>query len=596
MKPKVLVSVYNISGYLIAELEELSKVAEIAVIETPCTGIGKGTLEETAKWIDRTKLKSEDEVEAALGDFKPDIFLCGGWADKLMVRFARTLRQRGVKTVLMIDTPWQGRLKQFVHCCYSRFYLPTTYDFAWGAGEPQARYLHYLGFPKSRIRTGVYCADTKKFAPIGEARFGIGKEEKGKREWRHCAEQKVEEWLVGVTRESFDVALDRLIDEKVAIGEYRFKSGEDQSFARAGARRFFDEFSRKIIQLSDGRCVYFSPDARAKARNGSDLSRCWAEYAFHAISSSGKILPGKNYGARHFNADKSNAVSEILRIIRAEICGAALIDGQQDKDAVVFLGESRDVRKRIEVITRIDYSTQGLHNLTEVTVLIKNARKKTPPIKPLSEVVEAVERHQGAGYLPSTNTNSVTKLSAAVNGGKGEGLKWPRVFLYIGRYVPVKNMRRMERAFLKAIEQMSGSDWKLRCIGGGALWSERTIHPAIEHLGYKSPDEIQDYVRDAGCFVLPSLYEPWGVVVHEAALMGLPMLCSDRIQAATAYLKDGENGFTFDPLDEAAMTAAFRMVMQRADENLVQMGRESFKLGMFYKNSDWARTVLEMMK
>ena len=30
---KVLVSVYNISGYLIAELEELSKCAEIAVLD-----------------------------------------------------------------------------------------------------------------------------------------------------------------------------------------------------------------------------------------------------------------------------------------------------------------------------------------------------------------------------------------------------------------------------------------------------------------------------------------------------------------------------------------------------------------------------------
>ena len=354
MTIKVLVSVYNISGYLIAELEELSKCAEIAVIETPCTGIGKGLLEKKAKWIDRTKLKSADEVEAALADFKPDLFLCGGWADKLMVRFARTLRKRGTKTVLMIDTPWQSRIRQLIHCCYSRFYLSTTYDFAWGAGEPQARYLRYLGFPKSHIRTGVYCADTKKFAPIG-----------------------------------------------------------------------------------------------------------------------------------------ANKV--------------------KDK-------------------------------------------------------------------------------------GEGEQWTWPHSFLYIGRYVAVKNMRRMERAFLRALEQMPESDWKLRCIGGGRLWNERTIHPRIEHLGYKSPAEIQDYVRDAGCFVLPSIYEPWGVVVHEAALMGLPMLCSDQIQAATAYLEEGRNGFKFDPLDEDSMIAAFLKVMQRTGENLVLMGCESFKLGMSYKNTDWARTALEMVK
>ena len=121
------------------------------------------------------------------------------------------------------------------------------------------------------------------------------------------------------------------------------------------------------------------------------------------------------------------------------------------------------------------------------------------------------------------------------------------------------------------------------------------IHSAIEHLGYKSPDEIQDYVKDAGCFVLPSVYEPWGVVVHEAALMGLPMLCSNRIQAATAYLKEDENGFAFDPLDEEEMAAAFSKMMRLSDEKLAEMGSESHRLGMSYTTADWAQRAMEFV-
>ena len=63
--------------------------------------------------------------------------------------------------------------------------------------------------------------------------------------------------------------------------------------------------------------------------------------------------------------------------------------------------------KRIQVVTRVDYEGAGIHNLAEVTVLLMNARKNTPPLKLLSEVVESVERHQGAGYLPSTFSDNI---------------------------------------------------------------------------------------------------------------------------------------------------------------------------------------------
>ena len=101
---------------------------------------------------------------------------------------------------------------------------------------------------------------------------------------RNLAERKVGEWLSGVSPESFAEALAQLVDEKATLKEYRFKQPEDRESAMAGAQRFFDEFARKIIELSDGRCVYFAPDKRALERNGANRSRCWAEYAFHAVS------------------------------------------------------------------------------------------------------------------------------------------------------------------------------------------------------------------------------------------------------------------------------------------------------------------------
>ena len=223
----------------------------------------------------------------------------------------------------------------------------------------------------------------------------------GRKEQKHLAEERQKAWLRDVEFEGFCQALDALIAEKRAAGIYRFRTESELEHAKRGACFFYANFSRKTIELSDGRCVYFSPDARSMNRNGGDRVRCWAEYAFHAVSSSGEAVPGCPYRERWFNQEKTDAIPGIEAIIKNEVCGAMLSDKQREKDAVLFLGSLAN-GKRIEIVTRVDYSNAELHNLAEVTVLLKNARKKSPPLKPLSEVVEAVERHQGAGYLPST--------------------------------------------------------------------------------------------------------------------------------------------------------------------------------------------------
>jgi glycosyltransferase involved in cell wall biosynthesis len=173
---------------------------------------------------------------------------------------------------------------------------------------------------------------------------------------------------------------------------------------------------------------------------------------------------------------------------------------------------------------------------------------------------------------------------------------WPHIFLYVGRYVTVKNMRRMECAFLRAISDMPESDWILRCIGGGDvmedLWSERTIHPRIEHLGFKSPVELQEAAKGAGCFILPSMDDHWGVVVHEFAAAGLPMICSKQVQATSQYLKDGYNGYLFDAFDENEIYEKMSVIMRMPDADLVEMGKRSQRLGMSYTTEDWANRVL----
>lgn len=72
----------------------------------------------------------------------------------------------------------------------------------------------------------------------------------------------------------------------------------------------------------------------------------------------------------------------------------------------------------MNVITRLDDYGNINADLTEVTVVTKGKNTKSPPPKPLAEVIEAVVRHQEAGYSPPTKDNIP---SADENASPGTG-------------------------------------------------------------------------------------------------------------------------------------------------------------------------------
>ncbi len=76
----------------------------------------------------------------------------------------------------------------------------------------------------------------------------------------------------------------------------------------------------------------------------------------------------------------------------------------------------------------------------------------------------------------------------------------------------------------------SNNDWKLILIGSGDM---PEVDPSIvEVKGFMKGPELAAESKRCGVFCLPSIYEPWGVVVHEFTMAGLPMICSDSVGAA----------------------------------------------------------------
>ena len=133
----------------------------------------------------------------------------------------------------------------------------------------------------------------------------------------------------------------------------------------------------------------------------------------------------------------------------------------------------------------------------------------------------------------------------------------PKKMIYVGRLCERKNVRRLVEAWerVQRFDRFERGDWVLEMYGCGPLKEEldQTIKQAnnqtIHIHDFVQPEELAAKYREARIFVLPSLEEHWGLVVHEAALSGCALLLSNRIGAADDLLKEGVNGYSFDPFN-----------------------------------------------
>jgi len=166
---------------------------------------------------------------------------------------------------------------------------------------------------------------------------------------------------------------------------------------------------------------------------------------------------------------------------------------------------------------------------------------------------------------------------------------YPKRLLYVGRYVEFKGIRELWDVFCSLHPQFP--DWELWCTGTGELWADRKIHPAIRHFGFVQPFELGDIIRQCGVFVLPSKVEPWGVVVHEMAAAGLPLLCSSAVGSVGTFLKPGINGEQFSPGDKKSLRKEMIHLMSAQSDELLKMGDESHTLSFAVSPGTWINNL-----
>lgn len=80
----------------------------------------------------------------------------------------------------------------------------------------------------------------------------------------------------------------------------------------------------------------------------------------------------------------------------------------------------------------------------------------------------------------------------------------------------------------------------------------------------------------------------WGVVIHEAAAAGLPIIATYRCGAVSSFLRDGVNGFIVPPRSERLMDAMLKVV-NSSDAELKDMSQVSLTLAKLWSPSMLAK-------
>lgn len=171
--------------------------------------------------------------------------------------------------------------------------------------------------------------------------------------------------------------------------------------------------------------------------------------------------------------------------------------------------------------------------------------------------------------------------------------QFPKRFLYVGRYYDFKGIKELWQAFIE-LQAEQPNEWELWCLGVGDI--EPIQHPKIKHFGFVQPKDLANYTAQTGVFVLPSRFEPWGVVVHEFAASGFPLLLSDKIGAKELFLKEGKNGFEFQSENTKDLKNALKKIINTPHSELVEMGDFSNGLSKILSPMKWVESLLNLIK
>jgi glycosyltransferase involved in cell wall biosynthesis len=150
------------------------------------------------------------------------------------------------------------------------------------------------------------------------------------------------------------------------------------------------------------------------------------------------------------------------------------------------------------------------------------------------------------------------------------------------RLLPRKNIP----GVLDVMKDFDGWTWTIAGEGPQLEEIERRVEALqlterVRLVGHVDYNELPRVYSEADVYLQPSLIEPWGLAVNEAMACALPVLVSNACGCHEDLVKEGVNGYIFDPTSPESLKSALRLLLENR-ERLDAMGQASRRL-----ISDW---------
>lgn len=199
-----------------------------------------------------------------------------------------------------------------------------------------------------------------------------------------------------------------------------------------------------------------------------------------------------------------------------------------------------------------------------------------------------VQRHMGGmpgGLKDFITVSRFSQRLLAPHLPAGANVHWVRNPIHVEQAAPADVAQQQGFVVVARLSAHKGQALFLRaceaagvpavCVGDGEdRLALQQCFPAARFTGQLPPDEVVRTMRSARALVLPSLwYETQGLVVDEAASLGVPAIVPDECAASDSVI-DGQTGLLFRSGDLDSLTRALRRLND--DPALAaQLGRQA---------------------
>lgn len=306
----------------------------------------------------------------------------------------------------------------------------------------------------------------------------------------------------------------------------------------------FNELKEQLERKGLGLKVVFGALGYARRKWAVDMSQCKFEY---------EVLPSKNIG--YSNSDNSSfTYSGLYRVMSQENPSIIITNAFSIATTKLWL---RSWLKKTDyiiwsgAIRRKDRPDSFVRRLQRKVVIRRAAGFIAYGTRAKEYLISLGAAAQKIQIGINTTDTEFYKAETKRIRESLEDHEERKRLLYVGY---ITKRKRLDKLFY-VVKSLSirRQDFVLQLVGSGPemenlknLADDLHITNLVNFEGFKQQKEIQRYLSEADCFLFPSEYDIWGLVLVEAMAAGLPCIASIHAGATNDLIKDGVTGFAMD--------------------------------------------------